>query len=453
MGDLGNIRGMGGGLRVRTVLAVVLHAGRIVAAHWPVLLVLFFTGQAVRNGVLWLAVWATSWNHLVGALLLPLAPLATLSALILMLRVVAPSLHAGIFDGGVTDDVPQGGRHWRDIVGHRLALLASTLVPFFAVYAAQGYLREDQFIFVNLANADEFLNNADFWLGNGTLDSERTVIASGSGFWLLVAVAFGLRWLIGRLGLPRRGTPWGLLAAYVEVTWVALLATGAASQIDGWKEWIADRQLVATLSDWWSNAVSAMGALGEPLQEWLGWLIGAVTSFDVLVVVPLAWLTVGAVVYGRSLGAEDAPSGEATEGATATVTRRVPAAVRRAAGEMTEDLRGRFQGLIDGLTLLGRAGLAPMLTFCLVFLLAKLAETGVGELARWAIGPRSPNDMVPFAPYVDLIGRAAYTVVVVGLLSAAIDRLLSAQGSSVAPGGLSGSGQDCEVSATSTTEG
>ena len=58
--------------------------------HWPVLLTIFLFGSAIRAAVLWGAMKATLWHAWAGQALLPLAPLATVAALILALRVVAP---------------------------------------------------------------------------------------------------------------------------------------------------------------------------------------------------------------------------------------------------------------------------------------------------------------------------------------------------------------------------
>ena len=80
----------------RSVLAVVVDGAKILWGYWPTLLVIFLVGQALRNALLWLAVVVSSYTSVGAALLVPLAPLATLSALILMLRAVAPALSLSV---------------------------------------------------------------------------------------------------------------------------------------------------------------------------------------------------------------------------------------------------------------------------------------------------------------------------------------------------------------------
>jgi hypothetical protein len=415
--------------------SVVGNGIRLMALHAPALLTIYLFGQAIRNGALWLAVVLSGVNATLGALFVPFAPLATLSALILMLRVVSPSMRFASFgeplqaddsegsevSAGSANEAPGAGARARSLISSRLALLAGTIVPFLAVYSAQGYLKEDQFKFVNEANADEFLNNADFWLGNGTIDSGRTIVADGFWFWALVIVAFVLRWLIDRLDLPERSTAWGLFAAYVEVTWVALLATGAANNIDAWRGWIERREFVATVLGWWESFTGLFGPIGEPMRAAAAWFWGALGNFDAIIIVPLAWLTVGAVVYGRSLSA---PAGRTAFGERWHArTQRLPGPVRKFNDEFLSSSWNRFYGLFRGLRTLAAAGLVPMLLFCLVFVLASQAEVATAEILRRLLGPRDATDALAFSPHIALLTRGVYTVVIVGLLAAAIDRI------------------------------
>lgn len=422
------------GTQLRDAPSVLVHAGRVLWAHWPALLVIYLLGQAVRGAALWAAVVVSGWNPTAGAFLVPFAPLATLSALILSLRAVSPSLRYATFDPAATSAGATAGRG--GLVRERLALLASTLVPFLAVYAAQGYLAEDQFAFVNEAVADEFLNNADFWLSGGTLDAGRAAVADGWWFAALVAVALVLRRLLDRFGMPARGTGWGLLAAYVEVAWVTLLATGFATQLDQWRAWVEQRRFVAAVHDGWLAATSVLGPLADPVRDAVSWLWAALGDVDSLVVVPLAWLTVGAVVYGRSLTRADAldASDPRVERWRARVA-RVPAPVRRAGTEVLGGVWDRFRGLASGIRTLALAGLVPMLLFCLVFAVAGQAEVLTAVLLQRAIGPQDPNTMVAFVPYVGLASRAVYTVLLVALLAAAVDRVMQRTGRTEAPVG------------------
>jgi hypothetical protein len=89
-----------------------------------------------------------------------------------------------------------------------------------------------------------------------------------------------------------------------------------------------------------------------------------------------------------------------------------------------ELLGRRFGDLADGLRIMVHAGVLPVLAFCLVLPLARLAEWGAALGVRALVGPRDPYTMVAAWPYLDIVSRAAYTVVVVVIVAAAVDRLL-----------------------------
>ena len=281
----------------------VVRAGlRLLWDHWPVLLTIFLFGSAIRAAVLWGAMKATLWHAWAGQALLPLAPLATVAALILALRVVAPSLRWVHFQGDGAEDSAEGKAAQRpNLIEDRLALLSATLIPFFAVYAAQGYLRQDTRQFLNETAADTFQFSADFWQGGSELRVDRLAFPEGWWFWGTVAVALGLRWLIDRFELPKKHLGWGWLAAYVEVAWVALFAKAAMNKFTDWTDWLKDRQAAVVTRDAYENATSSLGGVGALSDKIVGFFATIIGQADAVIIVPMAWLTVGAIVYGRSL--------------------------------------------------------------------------------------------------------------------------------------------------------
>lgn len=423
---------------VADATAVVRDGLRLLWQWWPTLLTIFLFGQAVRAGSLWGAMQLTKVSPLAGALLVPLAPLATVAALILALRVLSPSLRWASFQEPTeTDEAAETDQPRRlNLVEDRLALLAATILPFFAVYAAQGYLKEDTRQFLNETSADEFYNNADYWLGTGSTNFERVGIAEGWWFWGSAAVAFGLRWLIGRLGLPKKHTGFGWLAAYVEVTWVTLFATGVMSQVGSWREWFLNRQAAVAAKDQYTEVTEAVGAPMELFNRVTGWFAGAIGQADAIIIVPLAWLTVGAVVYGRSLSQIEQDEPGPFVRRWAARAERMPQLVRKAGGELVAGPVGRFKGLSNAVKVFARAGLGAMLLFCIVFVLAKQAEVGTAWLLRLAVGPQEPEIMQWISPYLGLVRRGVYTVLMVSLLAAAIDRILRPDPRAEAPASL-----------------
>ena len=58
---------------------LLADTGRVLRDHWPQLVGLCLIGIIGRMGFLWLAVWASGINGILGVLILPLASLSTLS--------------------------------------------------------------------------------------------------------------------------------------------------------------------------------------------------------------------------------------------------------------------------------------------------------------------------------------------------------------------------------------
>jgi hypothetical protein len=393
-------------------VSVVLVGLRLAVVHLPTLLVVFLLGAGIRGGVLWASVELSDSHHTLAGLLLPLAPMATLTAIIVMLRHVSVALPWASFADGV-DEQSRTARH--------LSLLASTLIPFLTVYAAQGYLKEDLRAFVNAAAYDEIFGQADVFYG-GSADIDRTIIADGTLMVALVAVALVLRFLIGRFDLPARHVAFGIVAAYVEVLWLFLLASQLTRyQATAW-QWVEDRRFVEWVDDRWAALLDVVGPLSRPLEAVAGAVGSFLTDADAVVLIPIAWLTVGAVALGQKI---EHPPRERRDTRWSSRVERVPPVVRRVGSEATADLRGRFSGLANGLRLLAVGGLLPMLLFCLVFVVARQAGALTVEVWRLVVGPTSRDTAIAFGAYLDLLRDGVYTIALVGLLAAAVDRVVS----------------------------
>ena len=393
---------------------VVADALRLAWRHWPALVTIFLLGLAVRNGAMWAAVVVGRDHPVLASLLVPVAPLAMVTALILMFRQAGRSARWGTVTTGATP-------------AERLALLASALVPFLTVYALQGHLEEDRDQFINESYADEFR------LGNiftsGDLD-DRTLVTVTSWQLGLVAVALVVRTVMDRLDLAERHTAWGLLAALVEVTWLTWLAAILTSRWHDAVDWVGGRVVVSELADAWHRLTGFLGPLTEPVRAVGDLLARIVDGIGAIVVTPVAWLTVGAVVLAGGLRDSRRARLEEHDVVVRVRDRLVSRAERLRRhlwrpDRITEMLGRRFEDLIAGLRTIAHAGVLPVLTFCLVLGLAQLAEWGSILALRAVVGPRDPTTMIAFSTYLDVVTRTVYTVVVVALVAAAVDRLLA----------------------------
>lgn len=408
---------------LRDAIAVVWQGFRLVGAHWPVLATIYLLGAAGRWGFLWLAVVLSEEHSTLAGLIVPLAPLSTLVAIIVMLLVVSSSVTGLVAD----TSAPEAGTGPR--TDGWLGVLAGALLPFLTVYAAQGLLKEDVRAYVNEATYDELYGSAGSFYGEAA-NIDRTAIATG---WLLVAIvllALVLRFLFDRFNLPARSRALAFGAAYVETLWIVTLGVSFAAYQDRIWAWVADRRFVHWVQDTWADLIEFLGPIGDPVSTVVGWIGTFIDNADDVVLVPLAWLTVAAVVFGRSIAPpapRERPSRLSRVRPLAVVGSRTPAVVKRWAGEATSGFRGRFSGLRDGFRVLALGGLVPMVMFCLVFVIADQANALASEVWRAALGPRDRDTALAFSPWLDIVSSGVEYVVLAGLLAAAIGRILSNQ--------------------------
>lgn len=411
------------GAALRDGLTVLRDAARLLWRHWPVLLVLYLLGMAGRELALYLAVEGSSVNVWLGAALLPFAPLAVMIAILLMLDAVAPSL----WHGPVRQD--------------KLTLLAGALVPFLAVYSAQGYLRADRGRFLNESIADEY-NNDGYWLDPSSFQS-RTIADVDTTILLIVIVAVLLaRRALDWTGLARSNQVVRLFAAWLEVAWMTWLASLLLSSISDIQAWLEKRVFIDWLFDTWKGFLDLIGPLAAPAQAVASWTGGLLSDIDALVVVPLAWLTTGAVIYGGTLASRRLTGWTPAQLEVARARAALlPGPVRSWLKSVAKALFGRFSTLLGGLRTLAVGGVVPMVLFCLAFLISRYAGLGMAELIRGALGPRPAQTAITFNSYVQIASTAVPMLLQIVLVAAAVDRLLvtarrqeaAQQGTSVAP--------------------
>jgi hypothetical protein len=401
-------------------IAVVSTAARLIVRHWPALVALTLAGFVGRELAMRAAVKTSAVDGVLGFLVLVFAPLATLTALVLMLRVIRSSLPwLKLATAASNDQTVVVGSRPRTLLNY----LGSALVPFLAVYASYGYLKDDVSEYAYRVFEAEALSDADIFNGKKIDVLDRLPFTFGVVMGAVVVIAVTLRWLLSRFEGKRKLAWLGILGAYIEVLWITIVAWALADFQGTATDWAQDRRAVHWVEDTWSRTMDAIGPLATPARGLAGWLSDLFGSVDAVLVVPLAWLAVGAVVYGHRVAAPP-PENLLLQKAS----RRwsvVPRPVRRVAGDLTADLRERFGPLVDGLRLVVRAGMAPMLLFCLAFLIAQTASKWLWELERLLIGPQ---DLNTFWQAVDeplgILNDLLATVLLVCLLGAAIDRVL-----------------------------
>jgi len=375
---------------LRSLGAVLARAAVVLARHWPVLLALSLAAFAARTWVMVAAVRASAVNGVLGYLVIVLAPLGTLVALVVMLRVAQASLPA------VRDAVVD----WK--AGALLNHLGSVLVPFLVVYAYTGYLRDDMSEYTYAVWRAEISDDLSF-TDPGRVDvMSRLPFRITGGLLAIIGVAALLRFALGRWGRRR----WlGIFGAYLEVIWL----TAAAAILFNWfLDWLTGRRVVRWMGDTTDGALDRLGSLAGAAQAVQGWLYDLIADATAIIAVPIAWLTVGAVVYGYRLAPPDRPTGR-----------------RSFLGAIGASLRERFGPLVDGLRLLTGGGVRRMLLFCLLFVVVQSTSVWLWQLERLIVGPRDLfRFWAPLSVPLSVINDAIQLTLLACLLAAAVDQVL-----------------------------
>lgn len=436
---------------MREVLGVARDAGRLLAAHWPVLLMWFAAGSLIRFLALELAGTVGTFSAVGGILLLPLAALARLVALVAMLLV----LRDGMGQLRAIAPLPEGkvDRRRSFVDG-----LLGGILPFFAFYAAWGFLKEDAARYTTVAL--DLKNDLDLtaWgecLAQTTQVAECSGVNAGLGsvdaiglnaltIGLIIA-AFALRWgwKRWRTRLPKA---FAFMAVYVEALWVYLSVYVISDVIGMVTTWIEQRQAMVWLSDLrsWVNSQVALVAW---IWDGVEWFIGEAGG---IILLPVAWLTIAGVVYGQAVVAQ-APrlAGGATDRVLSRFA-RVPSWIRRRAKEFGAQMVALFRPVWSALVLMWRAGPVIIGAYVLFYVAIVASEDLLLAGIVRAIGPHTYEG---FWAFVSLAAAMLVAIIVepvrVSLIASAYDTTIGQLRSRAA---AIGSEDDVEVKDASVRE-
>ncbi|WP_343234176.1 hypothetical protein [Microbacterium salsuginis] len=376
------------------MIAVLQVAGRLLWQHWPALLAWYLGAILARYAIIEIAGFVGAYNAVAGSLLLPLAILARLIALVAMFLVLRDGMRQLNAIAPLTTDPATRRREFLDA-------LMTGILPFFAFYAAWGYLREDAVAyFARVLEVDTELGWQQLAAELAGEEGAATQVAGDGQVGELtitpitiaiVVIAFALRWLWKRHRekLPR----WtGGFAAYLEALWVYYTVTVIGLALGVVTSWVGSRQAMVWLADF-REAITAGFAPLAWIWEGVEWFLGEAGG---IILLPVAWLTISGVVYGQAV----APRAVTTESLGGEVGRRIrsryrslPQRLRARLADIWSDLVGRFTPIGRAFVLMWRAG--PVLIGGFVLLYTLLL--GLQGLLEWAI-PRAfgPQDFEDF---------------------------------------------------------
>lgn len=365
---------------VAAPLALVRLTVRLLARYWPQLGAIVLAGMLARTLLLELSVWAGFLAPLAGLVVLTSVVLADLIATVAAYETLRPAMpalaaaraaarrEAGTEAAG--EGEPRGAAGFASAV-------TLVLVPFFAYYAAWGFL------------GDAVRDYSKLALALTPFGESRNVLDLLGGGWTLVA-AVALFWALRRLAKAmkaRTGRPvWDVVVVLCEASWAFI----GLYVLSHWKD--DALTFAAALPEWlargWEQlfAARAAEAVPPPVEQAGPGVLGAAQGLFFYALYPIVQLTLAAIVFGYDVHAPDAYGG----GRAARAIERwgsAPTWARDFLGHFWAGTLKRYRALANGVRLTLGAGLALALSTVVLFrALDWLAAWGWSFAAR-AIGP------------------------------------------------------------------
>ncbi len=396
---------------------MITTLGRVLVQHWPALLAWFLAGRLVHYVLLIAAAYAGSWSSTAGLLVLPLAILARLISLVAMFLVVRDALR----ELSAVAPAPPTPAERRTTF---LNTLLASILPFFAIYAAWGMLKDD-FDSYSLRALSLSSGRALQQVVEGGTAERSSEIATLVGFNVLtvsiVIITFAGRWAWKKwpTKLP---APFSAVAVYFEAVWVLLsvaLVSDALGFVNGWIDTRVGLQWIGQVRDWVDAQLVPVSWVWNGIE----WFIGEVAG---LTVQPLAWLAIAGVIYGQAIAAEKPTIEHELFRRVNKQYERVPSLLRRMLGNLASEFTSRFKPIGDAVVLMWRAGPVLIGSYVLGYTLVLAGHDALGYwISRW-IGPHD----LPFWQTISVTLFLGIAIVIeplrIALVSAAYDTSLGA---------------------------
>lgn len=375
---------------------------RVLARCWPALLAWFLLGWTLRALIIRGASFLLNVNEDIGFLLLPVAILAQLAAYVGMFLAARRELrHLTVMDdAGAGETTPGPVRQWRE------SLLVAIL-PFFLLYVAWNLIRDDV---VDLYASS--LTQDNFW---DESTPEGSITAASL---VILAVAFVLRWLLGRFAnrLPR----WtSIVATYLEAVWVLGALFTIRELLAGFGGWLSTRRLFAWAVDGWAEVRETFAWLGA-IGDGIGW---AWSQVGTLIGLPLAWLAFASIIYFGTMPR----TRRATPARLTTVSTRwsgLPVWLRKIGTTLSSGVLDRWRPVALAARLIWRAGPIAVGSYLLAFAVIVAGGEWLRLLVYRLIGPRGVSWWLGASDAVEMAIGAVSAVLTVSLVAAAFDHAL-----------------------------
>jgi hypothetical protein len=409
-----------------TLLTTVGRAGVLFGKAWPRLLAVFLVAQLAHRGLQWVAVQAGARAEAAGIAVLALLVVVSLAmyvTMFLVLRGELPFHRRAVAEGMLAPDGVEPGCEHR-----ALDALAAALLPFLAFYAAYKFLQNEALDYEYQLAVHKVNETAATILGGGTVPQPSEGLQSLST-WLFVGLgvtAYLLRFAFKRWRKEKEGPVRKLFVTYLEALWIFVVAYQATSVIPPPMTWLKERQVWQWLHDGYTWVLDHVLGVNQVREVWdavTGFLSAGIADLWDAAVLPLMWITMTAIIYGRVVRKLDKPRWRFDR-----ITHRwqqTPRIVRVAGNSVMADWKDRWTPVLEAFRLVVRSGLRPMLGYFLAWAVVTFAASGVWiALKVWVLGPHTLQFWQVIDEPLNLVTDGLKIILQVSLLAAAYDRMI-----------------------------
>lgn len=342
---------------IRTALQLLHLTASLLWRFWPQLAALWllgFIGNLLLNEA---AAMIGRWNSLAGLSALALVVLLKLVVVVALFETVRRGLPA--LDAASRTLAGQPHAEIETVPGNFVSALALTLVPFFAFYAAWGFLgdtvRDYSRLSLSLLLSGEAV---------GLLD------VSGSA-WLIapVVVAWAVRRFAKAMHKRSRASIWPILIVICEANWAFIGLFVLSEWEDDVRAWFSHLpETMGMLLGFLTPVTDAAAQQAIPLPPEFSPLPlhTRLVGLFFYSLYPVVWLTLAALVYGYDIHGERS-LGEGRFARAVSRWQTLPKSVRDFISHFVEGTLKRYRALAEGVGLALNSGIVAILAAILVY--------------------------------------------------------------------------------------
>ncbi|WP_350351161.1 hypothetical protein ABS642_17710 [Microbacterium sp. A8/3-1] len=397
------------------MLGILTTTGRVLMRHWPALMAWYLAGVLVQYVIGQVAGFIGASSATLGFLVLPIGILARLISLVAMFLVLRDGLRNLQEVAPLPEEPVERRRTF-------LSALLAGILPFFAVYWAQGLLRED--VNAYSSRALEVRSGIIFTAsvnGDAPVGDQDTVLNLPFNVWTvaIIVIAFAGRWAWSKWS-AKLSTWLSPVAVYFEVVWVFFSVILLGDLFDSIKAWVDSRAAMAFLEDLREQILNAVAPL-RWLWEAIGWVL---TEAGPVLLAPLAWLTIAGVVFGQAIVAEKLRVENQLISRFRQHATVIPNPVVRRLKDLGGELGARFRPIGRAILLMWRAGPLLVASYALVYVVVKALESYLSLGITRLIGPHEFLTWAIILPVVSIVPLLIIEPLRIAVISGAYDATL-----------------------------